>query len=140
MGPVLVAAILAAPCATAAKCESDAWAFYGAVRDAGGRPISDAVVFLLLDKLKPVEDSPTGTRGRSFRTNEYGKYQAGLFCTDDLDSPNPCAKKPKRLTVTVSSQGYAMKMQVLKLNNLDIIEDDGVCFVHMPEIRLQKGF
>jgi len=140
MGPILVAAILAAPCAGAAKCESDAWAFYGAVRDAGGRPIGDAVVFLLLDKPRPVEDFSTGTRGRSFRTNEYGKYQAGLFCTDDSDSPNPCAKTPKRLTVSVSSQGYAMKLQVLKLNNLDIVEDDGVCFVHMPEIRLQKGF
>ena len=140
MGPVLAAAILAVPCATAAKCESDAWAFYGAVRDAGGRPISDAVVFLLLDKLRPVEDSPTGRRGRSFRTNEYGKYQAGVFCTDDSDSPNPCAKKPKLLTVSVSSQGYGMKMRVFKLNDLDIVEDDGVCFVHMPEIRLEKRF
>ena len=140
MGPVLVAAILCAPHAGAAKCESDAWVFYGSVRDAGGRPIGDAVVFLLLDKLKPVEDSPTGTRGRSFRTNEYGKYQAGLFCTDDSDSPNPCAKKPKQLTVTVSSQGYAMKMKVLKLNDLDIVKNEDVCFVLMPEIRLEKGF
>ena len=140
MGPVLAAAILCAPHARAAKCESDAWAFYGSVRDAGGRPIGDAVVFLLLDKLRPVEGSPTGTRGHSFRTNEYGKYQAGLFCTDDSDSPNPCAKKPKQLTVTVSSQGYAMKMKVLKLNDLDIVKDEDVCFVHMPEIRLEKGF
>ncbi len=140
MGPILAAAILCVPQARAATCESDAWAFYGSVRDAGGRPIDDAVVFLLLDKLRPVKDSPTGTRGRSFRTNKYGKYQAGLFCTDDSDSPNPCAKKPKQLTVSVSSQGYAMRMQVLKLNRLDIVENDGVCFVHMPEIRLKKEF
>jgi len=122
------------------ECDHDAWAFYGAVRDVAGRPIGDAQVFLLLDKVNEADYVREGVRGRRFRTNEFGKYQAGLVCSDDRDAPNPCAKKLKHLTIAVSSQGHAMKLQVFKLNHLEIVKDDGVCFVQMPEIRLQKGF
>lgn len=136
----LIACFLIAPVAGAVDCDYDAWAFYGAVRDRGGQPIGDAEVFLLLDKVSQSDYIKVGVRGRRFRTNEYGKYQAGLICSDNRDAPNPCARRLKHLTIAVSSQGYAMKMQVFKLKSLEILAEDGVCFVRMPEIRLQKGF
>jgi len=136
----LIACFLITPRADAFECGHNAWAFYGAVRDAGGQPIGDAEVFLLLDKVNQTDYLKVGVRGRRFRTNEYGKYQAGLICSDSRDAPNPCARRLKHLTIAVSSQGYAMKMQVFKLKSLEILAEDGVCFVRMPEIRLQKGF
>lgn len=136
----MIACFLITPGTGAVECAHEAWAFYGAVRDSAGQPIGDAQVFLLLDKVNQADYVREGVRGRRFRTNEFGKYQAGLICNDDSDAPNPCARKLKHLTVAVSSQGHAMKMQVFKLNDLEIVDNDGVCFVQMPEIRLQKGF
>ena len=137
---VLIACLLIAPATSAVDCSHDAWAFYGAVREAGGQPINDAEVFLLLDKVSRADYLEDGVRGRRFRTNEYGKYQAGLVCSDNRDAPNPCARKPKHLTVVVSSRKHTLKMQVFKLNDLEIITEEGVCFVQMPEIRLRRGF
>ena len=136
----MIAGFLAVPGCGASECDFDAWAFYGAVHDPGGQPVDDAQVFLLLDKMDQTDYVKEGVRGRRFRTNEYGKYQAGLVCGDDRDAPNPCAKKLKHLTVVVSSWDHALKMRVFKLNDLEIVADDGVCFVHVPEIRLSKGF
>ena len=130
---------LAALPAAAGGCDSDAWAFYGAVRDASGNPIGDAEVFLLLDKIDQSEYLKEGVRGRRFRSNEYGKYQAGLICDDNSDNPNPCARKLKHLTVVVSARDYAMKLRVFKLNDLSVMTEDGVCLVHVPELRLRKG-
>ncbi len=132
--------LLTGPEVGALECESDAWAFYGAVRDGGGRPVGDAEVFLLLDKISEAEYFREGVRGRRFRTNEYGKYRAGLVCSDTRDSPNPCAKKLKHLTVVVSSPDHTMKMLVYKLNDLEVVADEGACWVHVPEIRLRRGF
>ncbi len=137
---LLLAALLATPGVGALDCASDAWAFYGTVRDAGGRPVGDAEVFLLLDKISEAEYLREGVRGRRFRTNEFGKYQAGLVCSDTRDAPNPCAKRLKYLTVVVSSRDHAMKMHVYRLNDLEIVGDEGACFVQVPEIRLRKGF
>ena len=137
---LLITFLLLAPQVGAVDCEYEAWAFFGAVRNAGGQPIGDAEVFLLLDKVSEGDYLREGVRGRRFRTNEYGKYQAGLVCSDNRDAPNPCAKKPKHVTVAVSSPGHGMKLQVHKLKSLEIVMDDGVCFVQMPEIRLQRGF
>lgn len=124
----------------AAECDHDAWAFYGAVRTTGGQPVGDAEVFLLLDKVNESVYAKEGVRGRRFRTNEFGKYQAGLVCSDTRDAPNPCGKKLRHLTVAVSSRDYSMKLQVFKLRDLEIVDEDGVCFIHMPEIQLRKGF
>jgi len=135
-----LACVLATPGVAALDCKSDAWAFYGAVRDAGGRPVGDAEVFLLLDKIDEAEYLREGVRGRRFRTNEYGKFQAGLVCSDTRDAPNPCARKLKHLTVVVSSQSHGMRMRVYRLNDLEIVLEEGACFVHVPEIRLRKGF
>lgn len=123
-----------------ATCDLDAWAFYGAVRTSGGQPIGDAEVFLLLDKISQSAYAREGVRGRRFRTNEYGKYQAGLVCSDSRDAPNPCGKKLRHLTVAVSSRDHSMKLQVFKLRDLNVAEVDGVCFVQMPEIKLSRGF
>ncbi len=131
---------LIAPPAAGADCGHDNWAFYGAVRDAAGRPVADAQVLFLLDKVNRADYLKEGVRGRRFRTNEFGKYQAGLICNDDSDAPNPCARKLKHLTVAASARNHAMKLQVYKLNDLEIVDEEGVCFVHVPEIRLRKGF
>ena len=136
----LLILVVSAPPAVAGSCDSDAWAFYGAVRDASGNPIGDAEVFLLLDKIDQSEYLEEGVRGRRFRSNDYGKYQAGLICDDNSDNPNPCARKLKHLTVVVSSPDYAMKMRVFKLRDLDILREDGVCLVRVPEMQLRKGF
>lgn len=124
--------------AAAERCDSDVWAFFGAVRDSAGQPIGDAEVFLLLDKINHADYLKEGVRGRRFHTNEYGKFQAGLICSDSSDRPNPCSRKLRHLTVAASSRGHMMKLQVFKLATLEVVDEDGVCFIHLPEIRLGR--
>ena len=136
---LLLAAAIAFPSSAATHCDSEAWAFYGAVRDTSGRPVAEARVYLLLDKINEAAYAREGMRARRFWTNEYGKYQAGLICGDNSDSPNPCARKLKHLTVMVDSGDHAMTLKVFKLRDLEIVPEDGACFVRVPEIRLQRG-
>ena len=92
IGVLTLLLVLTLPCpatAGATACDSEAWAFYGAVRNAGGRPIADARVHLLLDKMNATAYAREGMRARRFWTNEYGKFQGGLICSDNSDSPNP---------------------------------------------------
>ena len=143
---ILLAVAAALPFAAAlpaagSPCDSEAWAFYGAVRDSGGRPVANARVHLLLDKINEAAYAREGMRAKRFWTNEFGKYQAGLICSDDSDAPNPCARKLKHLTVVVYSDGHAMTLKVFKLRDLEIRPtDEGACFVTVPEIRLKKGY
>ena len=136
---LLLAGLASWPAQAGPSCRSDAWAVYGAVRTAGGAPVDDAEVFLLLDKIDARAYAREGVRGRRFRTNEFGKYQAGLICSDSSDRPNPCAKKLKHLTAVVSAPGYGMTLRVWKLADLNVVAEDGVCFVTMPEVRLERG-
>jgi len=122
-----------------AGCDRDAWAFYGAVRDGGGRPIADARINLLLDRPASGTDARKGDRWSSFYSNEFGKYQAGLVCSDSSDRANPCAKKPKLLAIETRAEGYADSLRVLKLKNLEIVVDGGICFVALPELKLQRS-
>jgi protocatechuate 3,4-dioxygenase beta subunit len=121
----------------AASCKQKDYEIHGTVTDRSGRPIPGARVHVLLDKISQKEFGKHGVRARSATGNERGTYQVRITCGGE---PNPCAAKPKHLSVAASKHGYAMILQVFPFKELEIVEQDGRCFVRAPNLQLRSGF
>jgi hypothetical protein len=143
--PVLLTAIAVAGMATALvagdACKPARYQILGSVLDPGGRPIVDASVRLLLDQVSAQKFVEEGPRARLMRTNRVGKYVALIDCDrarDISDAPNPCAAKPRHLTISVEAPDYRTKLVVFKLKELDVIKDAGGCLVQVPDVKLSN--
>lgn len=143
--PVFVAAIAVAGMASSLvagdACKPARYQIMGSVLDAGGRPIADASVRLLLDQVSAQKFAEEGPRARLIRANRFGKYLALIDCDQARgisDAPNPCAEKPRHLTVSVEAPGYRTKLIVFKLKDLDVIRDAGGCLVQVPDVKLSS--
>jgi hypothetical protein len=135
--------LIGIPCSTssAGACDPPRYQILGKVVDPGGRPLVDATVRLLLDRISAQEFASQGPRARLRRTNSSGTYLALIDCDEArgiTDAPNPCAKKPKHLTVAVETEGYRTRLVVFKLRDLDVNKDAGGCLVQVPDIRLSR--
>ena len=135
--PVLVLIALLLPARLpAASCKQKDYEVHGTVTDRSGQPIPGARVHLLLDKVSQKEFGKHGVRVRSVTANDRGAYQARITCGEE---PDPCAAKPKHLTLAASKHGYAMLLQVFPLKELEIVEQGGRCFVRAPSLQLRHG-
>jgi len=138
---VVSALAVAALCSVVqgAGCKPARFQVMGLVADVSGRPLVDARVYLLLDRVSEEKTSEYGVRAIPVRTNASGSYVQLIDC-DELaqtsDRPNPCARSPKHLTVSAGGPGYRTKLQVFKLKELDVRRDAGGCMVLVPDIRL----
>jgi len=121
----------------AASCKQKDYEVRGTVTDRSGQPIPGARVHVLLDKVSQKEFGKHGVRVRSVTATDRGVYQARVTCGGE---PNPCASKPKHLSLAASKHGYAMVLQVFPLKDLEIVEQDGRCFVRAPNLELRAGF
>lgn len=119
---------------SASSCKQKDYEIHGTVTDRSGRPLGGARIHVLLDKVSQKEFGKQGVRARSVTANDRGGYQIGISCGGE---PNPCASKPKHLTVAASKHGYAMVLQTFSLKELEIVEQDGRCFVRAPSIKLR---
>ncbi len=127
--------------AHAAFCDPPRYQIMGKVVDPGGRPIVDATVRLLLDRFSAQKFARQGPRARLRRTNGSGIYVGLIDCDETrgvTDAPNPCADKPKHLTVAVEADGHRTRLVVFKLKDLDVNRDAGGCLVQVPDIRLSQ--
>jgi len=143
--PALLTAILVAGTASslfaAGPCKPARYQIMGSVLDPGGQPIVDASVRLLLDQVSAQTFAEEGPRARLIRTRPSGKYLALIDCDQArgvTDAPNPCAEKPRHLTVSVEAPDYRTKLVVFKLKELDIIKDAGGCLVQVPDLKLSN--
>ena len=66
-----------------------------------------------------------------------GDYVANVTCGGQ---PNPCAGKPKHLTLAAEKRGFGTRLQVFKLKELEGFEDAGRCVIEAPDIRLPPGY
>jgi len=110
----------------------------GAVLDAARRPVPNAEVWVLLDKISEKKYRQQGLRARSFRTDGGGVYSAHVVC-GNRGGPNPCAKNPKYLTIAADGAGLGLRLKVYKLKDLKVIADRGACFVEVPPFLLGKS-
>ena len=127
--------------AQAGICDPPRYQILGKAVDPGGRPVADATVRLLLDRISAEEFQKHGPRARLRRTNSSGIYVGLLDCgAGDVvtDAPNPCAKNPKHLTVMVEAQGHRMRLVTFKLKELEINKDAAGCLVQVSDIRLSR--
>ena len=98
--PVLVLIALMLPVRLpAASCKQKDYEIHGTVTDRSGRPIPGARVHVLLDKISQKEFGKHGVRARSATASERGTYQVRITCGGE---PNPCAAKPKHLSLAAS--------------------------------------
>ena len=131
---LLICALMTAAVAPAwaETCRADRYEVVGSVVDPGDRPV-DATVYLLLDRAsKKKSRAAGGIRARSTRTDRAGRFHRQIVCGD---APDPCAAKPKHLTVGVDVSGR-MTWKVFELKNLETAETAEGCAVRVPEIRL----
>jgi hypothetical protein len=137
----IVVAGLASSLAAGNACKPARYQIMGSVLDLGGRPIVDASVRLLLDQVSAQKFAEEGPRARLIRTNRAGKYVALIDCDQARgisDAPNPCAGKPRHLTISVEAPAYRTKLVVFKLKELDVIKDAGGCLVQVPDVKVSN--
>lgn len=125
-----------------AQCRSDEIEVIGMVKDSSGVPMRDATVYVLLDQISQKKWAEQGLRARRFRTDFNGQFRAYIDCAEARSGggPDPCAKKPKHVTVAADPPDHRLKLQVFKLKELEIHERGGVCYVRVPEIRVSAGY
>jgi hypothetical protein len=135
------ATALASSYAGAGGCDPARYQIMGNVTDPGGQPIADASVRLLLDQVSLERFAEEGMRARLTRTAGTGAYLALIDCAAArgvTDAPNPCAAKPRHLTVAVEASGFRTKLVAFRLRDLNIVKDAGGCLLQVPEIKLAR--
>src|SRR5262245_3421146 len=121
----IVSAFAASP-AGAVTCKPARYQLLGRVLDAGGAPLADASVRLVLDEVSAERFAEEGPRARLTRTGSSGAYLALIDCETTgapSDAPSPCAAKPRHLTVSAEAPGHRGRVVVYKLKELEIISD-----------------
>jgi protocatechuate 3,4-dioxygenase beta subunit len=103
----------------------------GRVLDASGRPLADARVYVLLDRISEKKFGEQGLRAVRIRTDAAGRYTAHIECGA---RPNPCAASPKHVTVAVAGESFRMKLQVHKLKTLGVDKGADACRVVAPDL------
>ena len=142
---VIVLAVVAASVsatATGAACKPSRYQVMGSLTDRSERPVADAIVRVLLDRVSEKEFAKHGPRARLIRTNASGTYVAMIDCDEARkagDAPSPCADKPKYVTLIVEAPGYRTKVVVHKIKDLELIKDPGGCLILVPDVRLASG-
>jgi hypothetical protein len=131
----VMAGSLAAPVAIAGGC-AGGYHVAGVILDGGGRPVPGARVWVLMDKVTQDSGVTRGIRARSFSADAGGVYEAHIVCGG---SPNPCAKKPKHVTIAASGDGFGLRLVVHPLKNLPLIERGGACFIEAPPLTLSRS-
>jgi protocatechuate 3,4-dioxygenase beta subunit len=118
---------LAAPDA-AAGCRADTWEVSGVVLDASGHGLAGAAVHLLLDRVSHKKFAAEGVRAQRTRTDANGRFSRTIVCGG---SPNPCARRPKHLTMIVDAGGRTTLRQ-FKLSELETEEGPSSCRLRVP--------
>jgi len=132
---LIIAGCMAVMPAAVAECGNE-YQVRGVVRDGGGRPVSDARVWVLLDKISEKKTIAQGIRARQARTDRSGIFSAHVVCGGENGGSNPCAKKARHLTIAAGGDGYGLKLRAFKLKDLEVVERGGVCLVDVPPFSL----
>jgi len=132
------------PVWAAKPCATGQFDVHGIVTDGSGNPLSRARVYLLLDQVSEKKSVEMGFRAVPVQADKNGRFQVSIDCAahqaDSMSGePNPCAKKPKHVTLFVGQQGFSAQARVFRLKDLAVIELQGRCSVALPEVRLRPG-
>jgi len=141
---VFLALAAMASSSVAGPCASGQFDIHGIVTDSAGQPVPQARVYLLLDQISEKKSVEQGFRAVPARAGKDGRFHASIDCAAyragaKSGEPNPCAKKPKHVTVFVGQDGFNAKARVYRLKDLTVVEMQGRCSVALPELRLRPG-
>jgi hypothetical protein len=140
---VLLAALPYTAVQAGGACKPARYTVMGQVTDSSGRPLVDARVRLLLDRVSEEETADHGVRALSTRTNAAGSFVQYIDCDEMAvrgDRPSPCARNPKHVTVSATAPGLRTRLQVFKFKALEIRRDAGGCVLILPDLRLSPAY
>jgi hypothetical protein len=128
----------------ASPCTSGQFEIYGIIADGSGNPLPLARVYLLLDQVSEKKSVEMGFRAVPVQADKSGRFRASIDCAahreDSMSGePNPCAKKPKHVTLFVGQDGFNAQARVFRLKDLTVVEVQGRCSVALPEVRPRPG-
>ena len=140
----LLAAAMAFGSSLAGPCSVDLFDVHGIVTDSGGMPLPRARVYLLLDQVSEKKSVEQGFRAVPAHAGPDGRFKATIDCAayrsgGKSGEPDPCAKKPKHVTVFAGTEGYGSQAKVFRLKDLAVVEMQGRCSVALPEVRLKPA-
>ncbi len=122
-------------------CDPARYQILGRILDGAGQPIPDARVRLLLDRVPAERFAQERARAQMTRTGASGAYLTLIDCERSAglsDAPDPCAAKPRFLTVAAEAEGYRLKLTTFRLKDLEVIRDEGGCLVQVKDVRLSR--
>ena len=133
--------LVGASAARGAPCAERKFELVGRVLDTSNRPLSDAGIYLLMDKVSKDKFLKEGLRGRSSRTDRFGQFQGFVACgTNPSGYGDPCGSKIKHVTVIVDHDHHRMVLKTYKFNDLTVTENpDGTCTIAVPDVSLKGG-
>lgn len=139
---ILVGLVAASGAPLAASCTSRNYVVHGIVTDEAGQPLAKARIYLLLDKVSEKKSVERGFRAVPVQAGEDGRFVAAIDCAAHdsargAERPDPCAKKPRHVTVFVGQEGFGAQARVFRMKDLVVVESNGRCTVGLPEIRLR---
>jgi len=108
----------------------------GSVIGPGGRPLADAKVYGLLDRVSEKQTMKQGIRARSTRTDASGRFELPIQCGEVSGQPNPCASNPKHLTLIVGDLGSRMTLRQFKLKSVGMQRVGEGCVIEAPLVKL----
>jgi hypothetical protein len=139
----VVGAVLSATFSSAENpCARGPFDVHGIVTDPAGQPIPRARIYLLLDQISEKKSVEQGFRAVPVRAGQDGRFSAFVDCPAyrarrKTGEPNPCAPKPKHVTVFLGEEGFAVRARVFRLKELTTIVTRDRCSVALPELRLR---
>jgi len=105
----------------------------GRVIDASERPVADARVYLLMDKVSEREFAKQGMRAVITRTDRSGWYSETIVCGG---TPDPCARKPAHFSVLAQTPGTSLRLRTFTLKSLNVVKRSDGCVLRAPDMRL----
>lgn len=108
----------------------------GSVLASSGQPLRDARVYVLLDRVSEKQTMKQGIRARSTRTDDSGRFELPIVCGAPAGQPDPCASKPRHLTVIVGELGMAMTLRQYKLSTIEMQRVGELCLIQAPPLAL----
>ncbi|MCP3979645.1 MAG: hypothetical protein GY716_09990 [bacterium] len=136
---ILLFLVFAPSVATQSRCDARRYRLGGRVEGGAGRPVADARVHLLLDRVSQKKFHKQGIRARKARTDRHGRYDLEVACADSApelrNAPDPCAAKVQHVTVLAAAPAHRMKLQTFKLTELEVTADG--CTIRVPTVTLR---
>jgi len=127
-----------------AKCPLVKLHIIGAVKSGDLKTgVKDAQIFVFLDTSQSTNSAGYATKypdfvntdsnGKFISTNYFDSFEKRTFIKGDV-----CSEKPTKLEIIIVKPGFKTKRNMFDIKDLNLVEDEGILKLILPEIILEK--